>query len=311
MAIDRIRAFNRFYTRKIGFITNRFLKSAYSLVQARLLFELNCTELTYAADLVRKFDLSADYVSKIVSKFESQGLITRTPSPEDSRKQILLPTAAGRRVYGELKERSNAHIARMIADLPPGDTRNLIDAMNTIEVTLDPVRTQSQLVALRSHRPGDIGTVIHRHGVLYAREYHFNHEFDAYVALGMAHFIQAITPREHLWIAEMGGRFVGSVAIVRCDDRTAQLRWLIVEPGQRGRGIGRQLVAEAIRFAREADYRTVILWTIDFLHAARRLYAAAGFCLTETKANHVLGRELTEECWQLELFASGEKITPD
>jgi len=311
MTIDRIRAFNRFYTRKIGLTTNRFLKSEYSLVQARLLFELNRTEPTCAVDLVRKFGLSADYVSKIVSKFETQGLVTRTPSPGDARKQILVPTAAGRRVDRELKQRSNAHIARMIADLPPGEIRKLTEAMKTIEGILDPDRAPSQLVAFRSHRPGDIGTVIHRHGVLYAREYGFNHEFDAYVALGMARFIQAITPREHLWIAEIRGRFVGSVAIVRCDDRTAQLRWLIVEPAQRGRGIGRQLVAEAIRFAREANYRTALLWTIDFLHCARRLYAEAGFHLTETKGNHVWGRELIEECWQLELFATGENITPD
>jgi len=311
MTIDRIRAFNRFYTRKIGLITNRFLKSEYSLVQARLLFELNRTEPVYASDLVRKFDLSADYVSKIVATFETRGLIVRTPSPEDARKQIIVPTAAGRRVYRELKEQSNAHIAKMIADLPPEKTRKLIGAMDTVKEILAPGPSQTRLVTLRSHRPGDIGTVIHRHGVLYAREHGFNHEFDAYVALGMGRFIENISPREYLWMAEIQGRFVGSVAIVRCDDRTAQLRWLIVEPGQRRRGIGRQLVAEATRFARQAGYRTVILWTIDFLHSARRLYAEAGFCLTETKANQVWGRELIEECWQLDLFAAGEKITPD
>jgi len=301
MTIDRIRAFNRFYTGRIGLITSRFLNSDYSLVQARFLFELNRGESVHAADLARRFSLSADYVSKIVSKFEAQGLITRTPSPEDARKQILAPTPAGRFAYQELKKRSNARIAEMIAGLPVEETGKLIDAMTTIEKILDPDTSPSSLVTLRSHRPGDIGMVIHRHGVLYAREYGFNHEFDAYVALGMAGFIQAISSREHLWMAERQGRFIGSVAIVRRDDHTAQLRWLIVEPGHRGQGIGRQLVAEAVRFARERDYRAVTLWTIDFLHSARRLYAEAGFRLTETKANHVWGRELTEELWQLDL----------
>ena len=306
MTIHRIRAFNRFYTHKIGLLTNRFLKREYSLVQARILFEINRAEPVYAADLVKKFILSADYVSKIVSRFETRGLITRSPSPEDSRKQILAPTPAGKRAYRELKERSNDQIAKMIAGLSPEKTRKLTDAMGTIEEILDPGKRQSPLVTLRPHRPGDIGMVIHRHGVLYAREYGFNHEFDAYVALGMARFIQAATPREHLWMAEIQGRFAGSVAVVRHDDHTAQLRWLIVEPEQRCRGIGRQLIAEAVRFAREAGYRAIMLWTIDFLDSARRLYGEAGFRLTETKAHRVWGRELTEECWKLVLTA-----TPD
>lgn len=301
MALNRIRAFNRFYTRKIGLVTNRFLKSEYSLAQARLLFELNHTELLYASDLARKFDLSPDYISKVISKFEARGLITRTPSPDDSRKQILAPTPDGRKAYSELRERSNAHAAEMIKGLTPEEIEDLTNAMNTIEAVLDPARTDSRLITLRSHRPGDIGTVIHRHGVLYAREYGFNQEFDAYVAHGMAKFIQEFSPLEHLWIAEVGGRFSGSVAIVRHDHETAQLRWLIVEPRDRQMGIGGQLVTEAVRYAREKGYHAIALWTIDFLDSARRLYTKAGFRLVETKASEVWGRSLTEECWKLVL----------
>jgi DNA-binding MarR family transcriptional regulator/GNAT superfamily N-acetyltransferase len=301
MSIDRIRAFNRFYTRRIGLITNRFLNSEYSLIQARLLFELNQTEALYAADLARKFGLSADYLSKIISKFETRGLITRTPAPGDSRKQILAPTAAGKTAYLHLKERSRTHMAEMIKGLTPEEINDLVSAMNTIQDILDSEKPGSSLVTLRSHRPGDIGTVIHRHGVLYAREYGFNHEFDAYVASGMARFIQEISARDHLWIAEVQGRFAGSIAIVRHDDKTAQLRWLIVEPRERKKGIGRQLVTEAVRFSREKRYQAVILWTIDFLHSARRLYSNAGFQLAETKDSQVWGLTLTEECWKLNL----------
>jgi DNA-binding MarR family transcriptional regulator/N-acetylglutamate synthase-like GNAT family acetyltransferase len=301
VAIKRIRAFNRFYTQKIGLVTNRFLDSEYTLVQARFLLELNHTQPLYATDFARRFGLSPDYISKVIAKFEAQGLVTRTPSPEDSRKQILSPTAAGRDAYSKLKDRSDAHTAEMIKELTPEETADLLKAMDTIEALLGSNKIHSNLVTLRSHRPGDVGTVIHRHGVLYAREYGFNHEFDAYVALGMARFIEEITERDHLWIAEVEGRFAGSVAIVRRDDETAQLRWLIVEPRDRQKGIGKQLVREAVRFSREQGYEAIILWTIDFLHSARHLYSGAGFQLTETKVSEVWGRTLTEECWKLNL----------
>lgn len=171
--------------------------------------------------------------------------------------------------------------------------------MNTSLPPFEKMRTSP--ITVRTHRPGDIGMVIHRHGVLYAREYGFNHEFDAYVALGMARFIQEISPRERLWIAEVEGRFAGSVAAVRHDDDTAQLRWLIVEPRERKKGIGRQLVTEVVRFSKAQGYGAIILWTIDFLHAARSLYAEMGFKLVETKVSHVWGQTLTEECWTLQL----------
>lgn len=301
MVINRIRSFNRFYTWKIGLITNRFLKSDYSLVQARLLFELSSRPLLHASDLSREFGLSPDYLSKLISKFESQGLISRTPSPNDSRKQRLKLTPKGRDAYSALKACSNQWIEEMIRGLEPEQTESLVRAMDTIERILEPGRKRTALVTLRSHRPGDMGYVIHRHGVLYAREYGFNHEFDAYVARDMADFIDTFSADDHLWIAETRGRFSGSVAIVRRDDTTAQLRWLIVEPKERKKGIGRQLVNEAVRFSKERGFKYVMLWTIDFLHSARNLYAEAGFRLIETKTSRVWGKTLTEECWRLSL----------
>lgn len=301
MSIDRIREFNRFYTHKIGLITNRFLGSEYSLVQARLLFELNRSGSSYAADLARKFKLSPDYMSKIMSGFEARGLITRSPSPTDARKQILTPTPAARAVYSDLQKKSNTRIEKMVDGLNPEEIEDLVQAMDTIENILEPRAKKSNLITLRTHRPGDIGTVIHRHGVLYSREYGFTHAFDAYVAQGMAGFIEEITPQEHLWIAEIQGRFAGSIAIVRRDDETAQLRWLIVESRERKNGIGRQLVAEAVRFSKRKGYRAIILWTIDFLHAARHLYDTTGFHVVETKVSQVWGKTLTEECWRLDL----------
>jgi DNA-binding MarR family transcriptional regulator/GNAT superfamily N-acetyltransferase len=298
MVINRIRAFNRFYTQKVGLITNRFLKSDYSLIQARLLFELSRRPQCYASDLSRKFSLSPDTLSKLISAFEVRGLISRTPSPTDARKQMLDLTPEGQAAYAALKEQSNQMIKEMIQGLEPEQTHALVRAMDTIQGILAPNLSGQALVSLRAHRPGDIGFVIHRHGVLYAREYGFNHEFDAYVAKGMAGFVEHFSEKDHLWIAETRGEFAGSVAVVRQDDTTAQLRWLMVEPKERGKGIGGQLIREAVRFARDKGFETLMLWTIDLLLPARRLYAAAGFTLAETKTSRVWGKNLTEERWE-------------
>lgn len=299
MVVDRIRAFNRFYTGKIGLITNRFLKSKYSLIQARLLYEISNTSPLHAADLIRDLGFSADYLSKTLSKFEAQGLITRSPSPKDSRKQVIALTPDGMAAYSKLKETSNIHIASLIETLTPEEKSDLVNAMTRIEEILKP--KEGGIVTIRSHKPGDIGYIIHRHGVIYAREYGFNVDFDAYVTSGMADFIENKTPEQNLWIAECRDHFAGSVAIVRHDAHTAQLRWLIVEPEARQRGIGKQLVNQAVRFAADNGYRSVLLWTIDFLDSARRLYANTGFQLAETKVSQVWGKTLTEECWRLNL----------
>lgn len=153
---------------------------------------------------------------------------------------------------------------------------------------------------IRTHRPGDMGMVIHRHGVLYAEEYGFNDQFDVYVAKAMAEFVENRNPdRERLWMAESGKTHLGSIAIVDAGDGMAQLRWLIVEPRARGMGVGKKLVAQAVEFAWQADYRGIYLWTIDFLASARHLYDKAGFHLTETKESRVWGKILKEEKWEL------------
>jgi len=298
--VKRIRAFNRFYTLKIGLITKRFLESSYSLVQARVLFELNNASNMCAKDLVEKLNLDPTYLSKILKQFEKKNLITRKVSAKDSRKQILTLARKGKDEYSRLRKISNVHIASLVQNLTEEEKQYLVSSMGSIEKLLSCTKDSSDLLYIRSHRPGDIGYVIHRHGVLYAQEYGFNDQFDSYVAKGMARFIENYNPRkEHLWLAETDNRIVGSVAIVQRDDDTAQLRWMIVEPAQRGKKIGKRLVKEAIRFARQKGYKKIMLWTIDFLHAARKLYSNEDFVLTQTKQSEVWGKVLTEEKWEL------------
>lgn len=148
-------------------------------------------------------------------------------------------------------------------------------------------------------KPGDIGYIIYLHGILYAQEYGFDHTFEPYVAKPLAEFVLSATELERLWIAEADGKIVGSVAIVRASEQTAQLRWLILHSDARGLGLGKQLVREAVSFSEAAGYKALFLWTISNLKAAIHLYKSAGFVKTEEKAHYLWGVNLTEERYEL------------
>ncbi|MBX6324345.1 MAG: GNAT family N-acetyltransferase, partial [Rhodospirillaceae bacterium] len=189
----------------------------------------------------------------------------------------------------------------LLAALSEPQQQRLVQAADTIERLLGGAREPPSLL-LRPHRPGDIGWIIQRHGALYAREYGWNAEFEALVAGIGAAFLRRHDPaRERCWIAEKDGVNVGSVLLVGKSKTVAQLRLLLVEPEARGFGIGRRLVGECVRFAREAGYRRVMLWTNSVLRAARRLYQEAGFRLVEEYPHHSFGHDLVGEIWALSL----------
>lgn len=155
---------------------------------------------------------------------------------------------------------------------------------------------------LRSPEPGDLGWVIHRHGVLYAEEYRWNEQFEALVAQVVAEFITHFKPeQERCWIAEMNGEIVGSVFVVQASDTVAKLRLLLIEPKARGLGLGTRLVEECIRFARRRGYQKLVLWTNSVLAAARHIYEKTGFKLVAQEAHHSFGQDLIGETWELAL----------
>jgi GNAT superfamily N-acetyltransferase len=158
-----------------------------------------------------------------------------------------------------------------------------------------------QPITLRTDlRPGDLGSVVHLHGVVYAREHGFDPTFEAYVAGPLAELVLA-PDRGRIWLAERDGRLVGCVAIVAADVRTAQLRWFLVEPSARGAGLGTRLLREAVAFCRERGHERIFLWTVSALEAAARLYRAAGFRKTEEKPGRVWGVDVVEEKYELSL----------
>lgn len=300
--VDAVRRFNRFYTKKIGVLYEGLLRSPFSLTEARVLYELAQYGRTTATQLSNDLGLDPGYLSRLLSRFKRRGLIRKEPCVTDHRQVFLSLTERGGEAFRLLDARSRDEVEAMISPLSPTELDRLVKAMEAIEGVLGGKSKQRGAYLLRSHRPGDMGWVVHRHGVLYAEEYGWDERFEALVARIVARFIERYQPeREHCWMAEMEGETVGSVFLVRKSRTTAQLRLLLVEPWARGLGIGTRLVNECIRFARQRGYRKMVLWTNSILLAARHIYEKAGFRLVHEEPHRSFGHELIGETWELKL----------
>ena len=302
--VGAVRRFNRFYTRKIGVLREGAYRSSFSLTQVRVLYELAHRDRPTATELGRDLGLDAGYLSRILRGFEKRGLVAKTRSATDARRTHLALTAQGRKAFAPLDARSHDEVAALLAGLSGGEQGQLVGAMRTIQQLWGERDTPTPpgSYVLRAPQPGDLGWVVHRHGALYAREYGYDEQFEALVAEIVAHFVQRYNAkRERCWIAERDGEAVGSVFLVERSQTVAQLRLLLVEPKARGSGLGTRLVDECVRFARQAGYRKVTLWTQSELSAARRLYKAAGFRVTRKEKNHSFGKDLVSETWELDL----------
>jgi DNA-binding MarR family transcriptional regulator/GNAT superfamily N-acetyltransferase len=297
--VAAVRAFNRLYTNVIGVLRGGYLNTPYSLTEARLLFELGQRDRTEVSALRRGLDIDAGYLSRILARLESDGLITREKSTADARRRVIALTGPGRQVFAELDQRSAADIAGLLGRLTEPQQQQLTGAMGTIRdiVTAGPPAA----FVLRAPRPGDLGWVIGRNGALYAQEYGWDASYEALVARIVADYAGRDDPGEAGWIAELDGSPVGCVFCMRKSASTAQLRLLLVEPRARGRGLGERLVAECLAFARRAGYTEIVLWTNDVLAAARRIYQRAGFELVDSDQHHSFGHDLTGQNWRLPL----------
>ena len=300
--VGDVRHFNRFWTRQIGVLREGYLESPFSLTEVRVLYEFARREETTASELGEELGLDAGYLSRILRGFEKHGLIHKRPSEADGRRRLLRLTERGREAFAPLDARSRGEIGAMLGGMSIAGQERLVKAMRTIERLLsgrpDPVIPY----LLRPHQPGDMGWVVHRHGILYAREYGWDERFEALVAEIVAKFIRQYDPKlERCWIAERDGEIVGCVFLVRESEEIAKLRLLLVEPKVRGLGIGSRLVEECIRFARQAGYRKITLWTNDVLDSARRIYKAMGFRLVHEEPHHSFGHDLVGQTWELML----------
>ncbi len=300
--IAAVRAFNRFYTRKLGVLDQHLGNSPFSLSEARVLYELAHRDDLAAKEIGNELGLDPGYLSRIVQSFDEKGLITRKPLPADRRQYQLSLTAKGRQTFAKLSLSSQNEGAAMLAQLSAGDATRLTQAMATIETVLEQRRKQPVSVVLRSHRVGDMGWVISKQAAAYAADYNWDISYEALVAEICAQFIKNYdAAREHCWIAEVDGEPVGSIFLVKATDEIAKLRLLQVEKKARGLGVGRALVEQCIQGARERGYRRMTLWTQSILVAARGIYQSAGFELAKEEKHHSFGADLVGETWERDL----------
>jgi DNA-binding MarR family transcriptional regulator/ribosomal protein S18 acetylase RimI-like enzyme len=298
--INAVRRFNRFFTRKIGVLREGLLHSPYSLTEARIIFELANRSNITASDLGNELGLDAGYLSRILNRLEQQNLIEKTLSDNDRRQRLISLTTEGQTAFSLLDTRSSDEISEMLNELSESAQIRLIDAMYTIEGILNRSFKYAEPFYLRHHEAGDMGWIIHMHGLLYSQEYGWDESFEALVAEICANFINNYDPKkERCWVAEMQEEQVGSIFCVKASEGVAKLRLLLVDPKARGLGLGTRLVKECVRFARRSGYKKLILWTNDVLVEARHIYEKNGFKLVEEEPHHSFGHDLIGQNWEL------------
>lgn len=301
-----VRAFNRFWTNKIGVLREGLHETPYSLAEARVLFELAQGGPLEVVELRRRLGLDAGYLSRILARFRDEGLAKAEPSGADARRKIVRLLARGRAAFKTLDGRSEAEALALLGGLDEAGQRQLVGAMAALRGLFEGRPGGAGPLVLRPPNPGELGWVIARHGALYAEEYGWDETFEALVARIVADFgAKRDSRRERAWVAELGGEPAGCVFCTARDEHTAQLRLLLVEPKARGLGLGARLVDECLRFARRAGYERIVLWTNDVLVGARRLYERAGFELVEQGPHHSFGHDLVEQTWARPLGGPG------
>jgi DNA-binding MarR family transcriptional regulator/GNAT superfamily N-acetyltransferase len=314
--VETVRGFNRFYTKQIGVLDQGHLNSEYSLAEVRVMYELahwddEERDPATATDIGRALSLDAGYLSRLLRTLDERGLVDRKTSAGDGRQQQLRLTSRGKTVYSGLDERARTAVVALLKPLSDDAQRSLVDALGTARALLDPDgsatpdrdRSQANLI-LREPQSGDFGWVVARHGILFGAEYGWDERFEGLVAGIVAGFIEHRDRRlEHCWIAEHDGSNAGSIFLVKHPDRpgVAKLRLLLVEPSARGLGIGARLVDECTRFARQAGYHTITLWTNSILTSAIRIYEAAGYELVDETPFRGFGHSLIGQTWELKL----------
>jgi DNA-binding MarR family transcriptional regulator/GNAT superfamily N-acetyltransferase len=305
--IASVRRFNRFYTREVGVLRKNFLDTPWSLAEMRVLFEIANGKNVTASDVGRALDLDAAYLSRMLQKFEKDGLVTRTRSETDARVSFLGLSGKGKKQFTAANERQVAQTTGMLAKLGAGQRQRLVSAMREIEALLGETGGEERKYVLRDPGPGDIGWMIERHGTLYGEEYGWRGPFEGMCAGIVSDFVKNFDPKlEKCWIAEVDGVRAGCVMLVKDDPKAkkpdvARVRLLLLEPFARGMGLGRKLVEECVSFARAKGYKRVTLWTHKELTAARAIYDKLGFVKTGEQSHDDWGGKATSEFWDLVL----------
>ena len=300
--IHSVRAFNRYYTWKIGLLNNRLYGTDFSLTEARMIFHAGENQGVTAGEIASFLNLDPGYTSRVIKKLTDAGILSKEKSGNDTRSYHLSLSPKGKEILADLEKISGDFIESILIPLAVSEKLEVLSAMEKIRTLLEKDGTRADIYTLRTMKPGDLGYVAASHALLYAAEYRFDPTFEFYVGEAVMAFAKKFDPeKEALWIAENRFRRMGSIAIVNNGNGVAQLRWLLVEAAARGYGLGEKLVETAVGFAREKKYEKIILMTIDFLTPARRIYEKFGFALVSSEKTIEWGREMSIEYLELKL----------
>lgn len=303
-AVDNFRRFNRFYTVLIGSLSRGYLETEYTLQEARVIFEVATNPGCTAKAVQSQTGIDQGYSSRLIARLTQAGIIRRVRSVKDRREQRLFLTKAGMQAFRTLDERANVRTRQLLDKLVSTELEELDTAFRTIRRLVDRTTTTSESITIRGQKAGDLGWVFQRHAVVYSEEFGYNENFESYVCHGLARFMKNYNYKmDRLWIGEMGGQRVGSVAVHHVKNRAgwAKLRWFLVESEARRRGLGSQLLGTAVAFCKKAGYKGIFLWTVSDLDAARRLYERIGFTLAEERKTCVWAPWTHEQRWELRL----------
>jgi DNA-binding MarR family transcriptional regulator/N-acetylglutamate synthase-like GNAT family acetyltransferase len=299
--IEKIRKFNRFYANVLGKIDQKIYNQPFQLTEARVITEIYYKKGSTATEVRENLGIDRGYISRIIQRFEDENIIIKRQSTEDKRQYSLFLTEYGEKIYMDLVEKANRGVDKMIQNLPENDLIKLVASMEKIESIYSEKHPFQSEIIIRPFQSGDAGYIAYLHGKLYDQTYKFGRMFEYYVMKGLTEFMMD-TDGGELWVAEVNGEIVGSVAITKSTNTVAQLRWFILNENYQGMGIGKKLLETALDFCKEQNYRHVFLWTVSTLEAARYLYQKFNFKLTEEKTNEEwTGTNLIEERWDLNL----------
>lgn len=298
--VTEIRGFNRFYTNILGLLDQHIVDSGFSLTEARILFEISKTDTCLANQLCSALDIDRGYMSKIINKFEQNGLICRSVCNADNRTIEIRMTEKGMTVFHELNNRANKQIEDLISKLDPKDCEKLVDSIRVMKKCFTKATKE---IKIRPYQEQDITYVIDRQLSLYESERQFTTEvWKNYLTQGVLSLVDKFDPdKDCMFILECDGNASGCIAITHTENNAAQLRYFFLEPELRGLGAGTALLNAALSFCRQRKYPHVFLWTVSAQESARILYKNAGFKITETSKNESWGMPVLEEKWDLDL----------
>jgi len=302
--IAALRRFARFFSQRLGALEAGPAGSPYSATEVRVLAELAEYQHRTVTALSRSLGLDAGYLSRVLRRLETTGIVTRSADAADSRQQPMSLTEAGRAEVATLDAITTARYSSLVRMLPPHVHAPILDAMERIEgaFAIDVPARDAAPYLLRPHRIGDISLVVQRSIGSGIEEFEFGGSYESVMLRAAAHFVDRFdAERDCVWIAERNDVPVGSVFVQRLTEESAELLLLHVESQARGIGIGRRLISEAIAFATRAGYGTLQLEMLDVMKTARLLFHAAGFRHVSEAADGRFGRALQRQVWRVVL----------